>query len=112
MFYRRNVTQKKPATQNLNKSKFEKIKDIIHDNVGKITFLTYTPLLIEEGLASIIGYRLAKPYLSDAQNKLHFKNSFRFSFLAYLRTAVFMSGAFALGIYIKDKILDLKTPKK
>lgn len=93
--------KKSPAKK---KSKFQKTMDFVHNNAGKIIFLAFSPVILEEGLASIKGKKLAKSYLNTAQNKLHAKN-LSLALFSYISMAVISSCAVTLGILVKDKII-------
>lgn len=89
--------------QSENKTKWEKTKDFISNHSGKILFLTFSPILIEEGVASIKGIKLAKPYLSRLQHKQHIKN-LSLALGSYLLIPVVFASATNIGIFAKNKI--------
>lgn len=75
----------------------------IKNNAGKLTFAAFLPELIEEGMASFKGAKLAKPHLSsDAFKQL--KNAYGKAFLTYLGTAVAMSLTATAASWIHDMI--------
>lgn len=82
----------------------ETVVDFIHDNAGKLTFATFLPVLIEEGMASIKGVKLAKPYLDKVQHQLNIKNHL-IAFSSYLQVPIIFAGAVVLGLFAKDKII-------
>ena len=85
------------------KSKWEKTKDFIKNNAGKITMATYIPILAEEGLASVNGLKFAKKYLSPEKlQKLRL--GYIFAWASYLLVALGISSTVWAGIAIKDKI--------
>lgn len=86
-----------------NKTKFEKTKDFIRDNAGKILFLTYVPILIEEGIASKKALNLAKPYLTKLQQQKHMKN-LSLAFCSCLSIPIMFATATNLGVFAKNKI--------
>lgn len=88
-----------------------KTTDFIKDNCGKIVFLSALPTLIEEGLASFNGAKMAKKVLNNDMykklNKLNFK-----AWGTYLNGAVIAGVGSALAVYIKDKIAGNKPVKQ
>ena len=75
----------------------------IKNNAGKLAFAAFLPTLIEEGMASFKGAKLAKPHLSsDAFKQL--KNAYGKAFLTYLGTAVAMSLMATAASWIHDMI--------
>ena len=89
------------------KSKFEKTKDFIKDNAGKLTLLNFAPVFMEEGLASINGLKFAKKYLDNRQfGKL------RQGLGLCLGTYTTVAFLFATGVWsaisLKDKIAGTK----
>lgn len=98
----------KKSSKNKN-NEHKTMADFIHNNAGKLTFLAFLPVLLEEGMASIKGIKLAKPYLTEKQHKLHIRN-LSIAYCSYLFTPIILGGAVALGIFVKDKIVAHKTP--
>lgn len=84
------------------------ITHFMHNNAATIAFALGLPTLIEEGAASIKGIRLAKPYLNSLQHNTHIRMLALYSWGGYLMNAILNSGAVALGIFIKDKIVSYK----
>lgn len=89
----------KPSKAKIKKENKE--KDFIKNNVGKLTFATFIPILYEEGRASIRGWKEAKKVLSPELYAKTVKQG-KFGFLSYLYSAIFSS----LGIYAACKIKD------
>lgn len=84
-----------------------KTKKLIKNNIGKITFATFIPLLIEEARASIRGLKEAKKIISpNLYNKA--VKAGKFGFLSYVTTALFVG----FGSYTACKIKDCFTNKK
>lgn len=85
----------------------DKTTTFIKNNAGKLTFATFLPILVEEGMASIKGAKLAKPHLSADMlkqlNKLNGK-----AFLTYLGVAVATSLTATAASWIHDKIVSAK----
>lgn len=87
------------------KGKDEKkdFKNFVHDNAGKLTFLVFSPIIIEEALASLRGFSMAKKYLSTAQQKFHIRNQ-AFALSTYVLHGMILAMAPTLGLFIKDKV--------
>lgn len=92
-------TKKAPGEK--SKSKGDKITTFIKNNAGKLTFLTFIPILLEEGLASIKGNAFAKKVLNPELAKKVLKTN-AFAFSSYL----ILAAASSLGIYLGAKIKD------
>ena len=98
-------TKKAPGEE--PKNGLDKTTTFIKDNAGKLTFATFIPILLEEGLASIKGNALAKKALSpELAQKVAKSNLLGFS--TYLLAAT-LSG---LGIYLGTKVKDSIAHKK
>jgi len=83
--------------------KIDKTTDFIKNNAGKLTFLTFLPLLAEEGFASIKAHGFAKKVLNPSLlKKVNTTN--KFGFLTYLLRAVSVSAGIAVAIKVKDKV--------
>lgn len=87
---------------------WDKATTFVKNNCGKLAFLGMTPALLEEGLASIKGAKLAKGLLSPEQfkalNKLNGK-----AWLTYLGLAA----GTGLAAFVSSKIRDtIAEPKK
>lgn len=86
----------------------DKTTTFIKDNAGKLTFAAFLPTLIEEGMASIKGNKLANKLLSPELAKKVAKGN-KIAYLTYLGTAI----AAGVGIYTANKIRDaIAKPKK
>ena len=91
----------KKAPNEEPKNKIDKATTFIKNNAGKLTFATFLPVLIEEGLATIKGNKIAKQMLSpELAKKVAKTNALGYS--TYLALAV-LSG---LGIYLGTKVKD------
>ena len=88
-----------------DKEKKNKPIEFLQNNAGKLAFLATTPLLLEEGLASIRGLKVAKPYLDKIDYK-KFKTSYLNAFMGYFTNACFVAGAAFAGLKIKNLIMD------
>lgn len=92
------------------KSKFEKTKDFIKDNAGKLTLLNCVPFLAEEGLASVNGLRFAKKYLKPQQWE-RLGAGYALTWLTYASVALMFTFGVWSGIKLKDKIAEVKTER-
>ena len=87
---------------------FDKTTTFIKNNAGKLAFLSFLPMLIEEGMASIKGGNLAKKLLNPELAKKVSKGN-KIAYLTYLGMAV----ATGLGVYFANKVRDaVANPKK
>ncbi|MBQ3311956.1 hypothetical protein IJG72_07760 [bacterium] len=86
---------------------FDKITTFIKDNAGKLSFATFLPTLIEEGMASIRGNKFAKELLSPNLAK-KYKTSMGWAWLTYLLSATFAS----LGVFAATKVKDIIAKKE
>lgn len=98
---------KHQSKQEQEKTKSEKTREFICNNAGKLVFLYSLPILSEELLATLRGFKLSKKYLTPAQQKIHIKNQ-AMGLLSYALLLSLMSGAITLGIYTKNKIVQNK----
>ena len=89
------------------KSKFEKVKDFIKNNAGKLTLVSFIPMLAEEGLASINGLKFAKKYMQPDKLKI-LGRSYAIAWLSYASIAALFTTSTWGGIKIKDKIMNYK----
>ena len=101
----------KPETLNKPKSLWEKTKDFVKNNVGKISFATFLPMLIEEGAASVKGLKLAKQYLKPEQVSRLAKN-YLSGFKSYAMVATVLSAAIGFGNMIAQGIQEKKNQNK
>ena len=84
-------------------STVQKTKNFIRNNAGKLSFLATVPMLIEEGMATIKGQKLAKSLLSKDMLKAVSKNN-KIAYLTYLSTAVCAGLSAFAATKIKDKM--------
>ena len=81
----------------------DKSTDFVKDNAGKLTFATFLPTLIEEGMASIKGNKLAKNILKpQLASKVAKCNGI--AYLTYLTAAVMAGLGMWAAVSVKDKI--------
>lgn len=91
----------KKAPNQEPKSATDKTTTFIKENAGKLTFATFIPMLLEEGLASIKGNNFAKKVLSpELVKKVSKTNALGFS------TYVGLATLSSLGIYLGTKVKD------
>jgi hypothetical protein len=91
----------KKAPNQEPKSTTDKTTTFIKENAGKLTFATFIPMLLEEGLASIKGNNFAKKVLSpELARKVSKTNALGFS------TYVGLAALSSLGIYLGTKVKD------
>ena len=83
-----------------DKSKTEKTLDFVSNHAGKITLASYIPIILEEGLASVDGIKMAKKYLKPEQiSKL--KGNYFKAFQTYAGTGLLVAGAIGLANIIR-----------
>ena len=81
----------------------DKVTTFIKDNCGKLAFLGTLPTILEEGLASVKGAKLAKEVLSPQNYKL--LNKFNgAAWLSYLGMGVGITAATVLASKVRDAI--------
>ncbi len=81
----------------------DKVTTFIKDNCGKLAFLGTLPTILEEGLASVKGAKLAKGVLSPKNYKL--LNKFNgAAWLTYLGMGVGITAATVLASKVRDAI--------
>lgn len=86
---------------------WDKTTTFIKNHAGKLTFAAFLPVLVEEGLASIKGQKLAKSILSPELLAKVSKNN-KLAYLTYLGLALASALGVALAVKIKDKIAHRK----
>ena len=96
------LKQKKESNEE-PKNKLDKATTFIKNNAGKLTFATFLPILIEEGLASINGHQIAKKILSPELLKKVLKTN-TLGYLSYLTTGLVSAVGVSLGVKVKDAI--------
>ena len=88
----------------------DKTTTFIKENAGKLTFATFLPTLIEEGMASIKGNKFASKFLNPELAKKVAKAN-KMAYLTYLGTAVAASVAIYAGKKVRDSIVHKKAVK-
>lgn len=102
LFKRKKVEGEKPQ------GTFDKATTFVKNNCGKLAFLGMVPVLLEEGLASLRGQKLAKNILS-AEKLKELKNLNLRAFSTYAGMAVGVGIGATIASFIRDKIA---APKK
>lgn len=97
LFKRKKVEGEKPQ------GTFDKITTFIKNNCGKLAFLGFAPILLEEGMASIKGQKLASKVLSG-ENLKTLKNLHGKAWLTYATVDTTVSLGIALGSKVRDFI--------
>ena len=91
-------------------NKKQKIKNFIRNNAGKLSFAAMLPILLEEGMATFKGQKLANQLLSKDMAKIVSKSN-KIGGLTYILNALVLgAGAFAT-VKIKDHIVAKKENK-
>ena len=98
-------TKKAPGEE--PKGGLDKATTFVKNNAGKLAFATFLPTLLEEGLATLKGYKFANKFLSPELAKKVFKTN-AFGFLTYLAASV----SAGLGVYIGTKSKDTVASRK
>lgn len=86
-------------------TKTQKVNNFIRNNAGKLAFGTMVPQLIEEGLATIKGQKLANKLLSPELAKTVLKGNAT-CYLTYLLSAIGIGVATWGAVKIKDKLVE------
>ncbi|MBQ3101778.1 hypothetical protein IJC60_02120 [bacterium] len=97
----------KKAPNEKSEGALDKTTTFIKNNAGKLTFAAFTPVLLEEGLATIKGNKLARNTLTaDLAKKVAKSNMLGFS--TYLALATMSAVGIWLANKVKDKIAQPK----
>ncbi len=97
------MKESKPKDENGELTFGQKINNFVRNNIGKLTFLTFVPSLLEEGLATQKGEKIASKLL-PADLLASVKKSNRFGFATYAVTAVLTSLSAWAAKEVADKI--------
>lgn len=109
--------RKKDGEDGKHYNKIEKLESKIKNNIGKLTLLAGLPIVLEEGIASLKGNKIAKNltkegYLSkDLLKKVYSGNLKGFSTYALVYMLANVVAA-KVAIAVKDKIQDNYAKKK
>ena len=101
-------TRKNEPDENGNLSKLQKANNFIRNNIGKLSFALTLPMLLEEGMASIRGEKLAKKLLDKDMMK-YIKKGNLIGYASYVCTAALLSLSSYLGVKVKDRVLENKS---
>lgn len=93
----------KPESQDRPKSSWEKTKDFVKQHSGKLTLLTFAPMLVEEAAASVKGIKIAKNYFTPEQVSKLVKG-YKYAFGSYAQLALGLSAIVGLANMIADGI--------
>ena len=107
------ICKTKKAPKESPKGTFDKITNFIKYNAGKLTFLTFMPILLEEAMASIKGNGYAKKFLSTELAQKVSKTN-RLAYLTYFGSTLACSSGVYLAVKVKDliykpQLIDYKT---
>ena len=100
------LTPKKTDAQKEKQGFIGKTMTFIKENVGKLSMLAMTPVLIEELMANHQGAKIAKQYLSGDALKPALKTN-RWSAIGYISVI----GVVGLAVSIGNKIRDMVANK-
>ena len=104
------LLRNKPKETTEQKSFKNKTYDFIKENCGILAGLCFVPTILEEGMASINGAKLAKPYLDkNVFKKLNVMNAKAWS--SYVLGAIIAGVSVKAGVIIRDLIVHDKTPR-
>lgn len=84
--------------------KSEKVYDWIKNNIGKLMLISFIPMLIEEGSASLRGIKAASGKLNPKEMQI-LKKSYGKAFSTYCIATVVTTCAAKLGVYVRDRIV-------
>lgn len=94
-------------------STLEKTTGFIKKNAGKLTFATFLPTLIEEGMATMKGNKLATEALKDMPELLKkVKKTNLLGYSTYLAMAVLTAVGATAAVKVKDVIQEKHEEKK
>ena len=101
----------KRSENNPPKTAWQKTKNFIKENVGKLSALAFIPIITEELMASAKGKKLAKNILPKKFIK-NITKSNTIGVLTYIGTALAYGFAAFAGNKVRDKIVDKKVQKQ
>lgn len=100
------IKRRKPESPNESKQS-QRRKNFLKDNIGLISFGCMLPTVIEEGMASINGAKLAKNVLKPQElKKLNITNAKAWG--TYLLSATLLSVFAQFAVKVKDKLVPPK----
>lgn len=92
-------------------TKWQKFKNFVRDNAGKLSFAAMVPMLAEEAMATIKGQKLAKKLLSPKMAKTVAKGN-AIAYLSYLASAAALGLSSLAAVKVKDYFVDKKETKQ
>ncbi len=95
--------RQKPESENKVKNAYNKTINFIRDNAGMLAFASAIPMLVEEGMASFKGNRLAQKLIDKGLANKALKMNIA-GFGSYLGFAIGAGVAAKLAVKIKDNI--------
>lgn len=105
------ICTKKKVSEPKSEKKIQQAKDFVKRNAGKLSFLAFAPVLIEEAMASLKGNKMAKMVLSpELLKKVKMTNALGFS--SYLLAAATTGLTTMLAVKIKDNIQEKHEQKR
>lgn len=103
-------TRKSKPEEGKDLTKGQKIKNFIRNNAGKLSFAAMIPILLEEGMATYKGQKLADKMLSKDMAKIVSKGN-KTAYLSYIITAAGMGLCSYAAVKIKDYLVAKKENK-
>jgi len=98
------LLKNKKAPDEQPKNSLDKATTFVKNNAGKLTFVSFLPLLVEEGLASIKGNSYAKKFLNPNLTKKVVKSN-ALGFSTYLLMATLTGLGIFLGTNARDFVV-------
>lgn len=89
---------------------WQKFKNFVRDNAGKLSFAAMLPMLTEEAMATIKGQKLAKKLLSPEMSKTVLKGN-SIAYLSYLASAIAVGLGSMAAVKVKDYFAESKANK-
>lgn len=103
-------SQKSEPDEGGKLSKTGEVKNFIRNHAGLLSFLSFSPILLEEGMASINGQKLANKVLSSDIAKIVKKGNI-IAYLTYVLTAIASGLASWAAVKVKDRAIEKKKQK-
>lgn len=86
--------------------KFQKLKDAVKKNAGKLTALAFVPMLAEEGIASLKGGKIAKNLFKDGKLSKELLNKVRLTNASNFAGYILLAAGAVLGTKLAIKVKD------
>ena len=100
-------TKKTVPTEEKELTKFQKVKNKVRDNAGKLAFVSMLPIIAEEGMASIRGCKWANANLPKHLSKKVLKSN-GIGMCSYVLGAVGVAVMAMTARAVKDKLITQK----